>query len=396
MATALLATATLGSNAAGSASRPSVHEDALGPSKKATGTPIKVGFVYDGPGAAGDATDTFRGGKVAAKYANQYLNGIDGQPVELVGCDTTNTPSGGTSCAVKLTKDNVAVVAAASSTYDSQVFTGLSGSGIPYFADLTVTPDILLKPGGFVLNNPLAALAACAQLAKSKGVARAAIMTLDVPAASAIGGIATPIFEKAGVKLDIIKVSGQVADMSPQVQQAIGNGAGQVIFAGTDQFAANGVKALKQAGFKGQIIAPSTNVGPALAKTVPGGFTGVTNIATTDTSSNNQDTKVFNAAMGKTAKSRDAQAGYVTVLALVRALTGTQATDAKSVSTALSAMPKPVPLPLGDGITFQCGAGLSALTPNVCSAAVLQVPFGKDGAPVGKFKLVDVAQYLKS
>jgi branched-chain amino acid transport system substrate-binding protein len=405
MAAALLATAACGSAekspASSGSSTSSADKDVLGSPNKVSGTPIKIGFVYDGPGAAGDATDTFRGGKAATLYANDYLGGINGHPIDLVGCDTKNTPSGGTSCAVTLTHDKVAAVGAASSTYDGQVFNGLSGSGIPYFTDLTVTPDILLKPGGFVLNNPLAALAACADLAKSKGMTRSAILTLDVPAASAIGGIAQPLFAKAGVKLDIIKVSSQVADMSPQVQQAIGNGAQQVIFAGTEQFAANGIKALKQAGFKGDMIFPVANPGRELAQTIPGGFEGVTNITTVDTSPSDKDVKLFHAAMDKyaagAAKNRDAQSGYITVLGLARALTGaTQAIDAPSVSAVLSAMPKPVALAMGNGITFQCGAKVATLTPNVCSSEVLQVALDKDGQPAGTFKLVDVSQYLKS
>src|SRR5260221_8979896 len=133
ISTVLLATAACSSDKPtssgnGSGSSSSDAGSVLGSPNKATGTPIKIGFVYDGPGAAGDATDNFTGGKVAAQYANDFLGGINGHPIDLQGCDTTNTPAGGTQCAITLTNDKVAAVVTGSSTYDAPVFQGLSES----------------------------------------------------------------------------------------------------------------------------------------------------------------------------------------------------------------------------------------------------------------------------
>src|SRR5258708_5732164 len=89
MSAALLATTacssddkpTSSSNGSGSSS--SDGGSTLGSPNKATGTPIKIGFAYDGPSATGDATDTFTGAKAAAQYANDLLRGIHGHPVDL-------------------------------------------------------------------------------------------------------------------------------------------------------------------------------------------------------------------------------------------------------------------------------------------------------------------------
>ena len=60
------------------------------------------------------------------------------------------------------------------------------------------------------------------------------------------------------------------------------------------------------------------------------------------------------------------------MLGFVRALTGsTNAVDAASITTALGSMPQPVDLPLGGGITFQCGAKPVSFAPSICSADVL-------------------------
>ena len=76
-------------------------------------------------------------------------------------------------------------------------------------------------------------------------------------------------------------------------------------------------------------------------------------------------------------------AGYITALSFVRALTGvTDAVDAASITEALATMPEPVPLPLGDGITFQCGHPPTPIVPNACVSDILRATLGADGQPI--------------
>jgi branched-chain amino acid transport system substrate-binding protein len=231
-------------------------------------------------------------------------------------------------------------------------------------------------------------------------VKRSAIILIDVPAAAGLAGIATPLFQKAGIKLDIVKVSPTVADMSPQVQQALSQGDKQFQVAGTTDFDAKGIKALKNAGFNGDIIVSGWTADPALAKSIPGGLEGVTNLTSINPAADDPDARLFGAIMGKytpsTAKDAQAQQGFVTMLGFVRALTGvSSAVDAPSISAALSAMPKPIPLPLGKGITFQCGVKLVAIIPNVCTTKVLSGKLDANGNGVGDYKVIDVTDVLK-
>src|SRR5689334_1139554 len=69
---------------------------------KATGQPIKIGFVSNGKSAALDMSADHVGATAAKDYANNYLGGIAGRPVDLEICDDNNTPAGATNCANNL------------------------------------------------------------------------------------------------------------------------------------------------------------------------------------------------------------------------------------------------------------------------------------------------------
>ena len=370
----------------------------LGTPNKATGSPITIGFVNDGKSDTLDMTPSIATFNATVKYVNDYLGGLNGHVIKVDECETKNTPSGGTTCAVQMANDKVAAVLVPGSAQDTAIFAGLQGSGIPYFTYTSASQDILLKPGAFLLTNPIAAIAAPAEEAKEKGYKKAAIITIDVPAATGpITAIAKPMFSKAGVGLTIVPISAQTADMTPQIQQAISGGAQLFAITGTDDFVANAVKTLKQLGFKGTITlgsAPSK----AMVQSVPGGFAGVLVNTSTTINPNDHDVQLYNAVVAtyekSVAPSSLSPGNYATVMAFVNALTGdASAVDAASISKALSTMPKALNLPLGGGITFQCGAKLVSFAPNICTAGILKVTLDAQGQSTD-VSVLDVSQYM--
>jgi len=370
---------------------------ALGTPNKATGTPIKIGLVTDGKTEGIDHTPLIAAFNATVQYANEYLGGINGHVIDVDPCETKNTPTGATQCAVQLAGDKVAAVLVPVSAQDTAIFDGLEGSGIPYFTYEGASQDVLLKPGGFMLTNPLGQIAAPAKLANDKNIDKVGFILIDVPAATGpINAIATPIYDKAGVGLDITPISPSVADMTPQVQQAISGGAGLFTVTGTDEFNANALKSLKQLGFQGPITTGQPS--KVLADSVPGGLEGVTAIVTITDDPDDKDVQLYDAVLATYMKdvvpSAISPVAFATVLSFVRALTGvTDAVDAPSITAALNTMPSPLPLPLGAGITFQCGAKPVALTPNVCSSDVLSANL--DAAGQGHdYTVLDVSDYL--
>ncbi|HKY13670.1 MAG TPA: ABC transporter substrate-binding protein [Microthrixaceae bacterium] len=377
-----------------------IDPEILGSPDEADGEPITIGVVTDGRTDAIDNTQVATGAQAAVDYANDYLGGINGHVVEIETCETGQTPSGATTCAVEMIDKDVDAVLVGVLGQDAAVFNGLAGSGIPYFIYATAAQDILLKPGAFALSNPIAGFGAGVRLATENDVDRVAMAVIDVPAASGpVAQIATPLFEDAGITLDLVNVSPQVADMTPQIQEALSQGAEQFELIGTEQFIASGLKALRQAQFDGNVVSIVSDISEEIAATVPGGFEGVLAYSATTSDPDDPDVQLQNAVMAEYASDEDnaslAAIGYITVMAFIAALTGaTDAVDAASITAALSAMPEPIPLPMGGGITFQCGTPPAPFLPNVCVTNILQTALGEDGQPTD-FEFIDVSEFMQ-
>ncbi len=374
-----------GSSGGGSGSAGSSAADSavLGTPHKAAGTPIKVGFVNDGQGDVADNTGAWDTAQGAAKYANDYLNGINGQVIQLVHCETKYTASGGTTCGVQMVNDKVDVVLAPAGAEDKYIFGPVNKAGIPYVALGSGDGGILTAPGAYVLQNGFAAIAAEVQLAKAKGIKKAGLVIIDVPAAAAVGPITKPIYTKAGVEQDFIPIAASVADQTGRLQQAINSGTGAFIISGTNSFLVASLKALRQLQFKGPIVIALSPVTKDVVDAVPGGLAGIVNVVAQTSDPKDQDVRLYKAVNAKYAVSTPGtlpEVGFTSVLGLQRALQGvTSAVDPKSIIAAMDKMPALVKLPLGGGITFQCGIHLLAIAPNYCTTQYLQATLDKNG-----------------
>ncbi|HKY16685.1 MAG TPA: ABC transporter substrate-binding protein [Microthrixaceae bacterium] len=378
-----------------------VDQSVLGPTNDATGTPIKVGLIVDGKSDAMDSTSVLQSGEATAEYVNEHLGGINGHPIEIEPCETGQTPAGASTCAVQMLDAGVATVIVPLSAQDNAVVNGLKDSGIPYVTYLTANPAIVTSPNAFVLPNPFAAIAAPAALANERGIDKVGLVVIDVPATTGpITALATPIFEKAGVEFDMINVSPQVADMTPQIQKAMSDGNEMLLVGGTDQFTVSAIKAMNQLGFEGDIVLAGGASAENVAEALPGELEGVTTVSPMTSDPADPDVQLFEAVLAKYAPDIERTGvtpnGFAAVLGFARALAGsTAAVDAASITTALGSMPQPIDLPLGGGITFQCGAKPIPFAPSICSTDVLAGTLDADG--VGHdFEKVDVAPYLVS
>ena len=398
---ALIAAACTSSNPAPPSGAPGSQPDSsavLGKPNKATGSPIKIGFVDDGKTPGIDHTPLIAAFNATVQYANEYLGGINGHVIEVDECATLNTPSGATQCAVRLTQDGVAAVLVTASAQDANVFNALAGTGITYFTFAAANQDVIVKPGALVLTNPTASVAAPAKIAKEAGYAKAGMIVIDVPAATGpLNTLARPIFEKAGVGLEMVAISPQTADMTPQIQAAIGTGAQLFSVIGTDDFNATAIKALKQLDFQGKIVMV-TQPNESMAENIPGGLEGVLYLTAVTGDQSDPDVQLYNAVMQTYAPDAVSSSlspwAFVNVMAFVRALTGdASAVDAASVAKALGSMPKQIPLPMGGGITYQCGANLVPILANVCSVNFLETTLDAQGKG-DSYELVDVSSYI--
>ncbi len=356
--------------------------DVLGEPNEATDTPITIGVVTDGLSDTPDSSPLEVTVNATVDYANEYLGGINGHVIEVENCVTEGTPTGATQCGAQMAGAGVAAVLVPVSIQDQAIFEGLAGSGVPYFTYNSAATSVLLEPDAFLLTNPISQIAVPGLVAQEEGVDEVGLIVIDVPAATGpITQIAEPIFDNLGIGLQIAPIAPSVADMTPQIQEAINGGAGVFAVTGTDDFLINAFNALHQLGYEGTIV--TTALSPAVIEGVTDGVEGIVGTGAATDDPTDEDVQLYEAVLATYAPDAEPNTGtpgsVAVVLAFVRALTGaTDAVDAASISAALSAM-EPLDLPLGGGITFQCGTAPVSFAPNICSTDVVRWTYGPDG-----------------
>jgi branched-chain amino acid transport system substrate-binding protein len=397
---AIVATAALilGASAwfsqAANAAAPAKSSSVLGTPKKATLAPITIGIVGDGKNDTLDDTDRLNTAAAVVKYANAYRGGLNGHVIKIDQCVTHATPAGGTQCGVQMVNDHVAVVIVGASGVNDQIFQGLGSSHIPFFIYAAASPDILQSADAYSVTNVIGALTAPIQIAKDHNVTKMGVVVIDEPeAVTAAKSAITPFYAKAGISLDVIPAPASTADLTPQIQQGIANG-DKAFF---DIAVPRSLIAIKQSGFTGPVVVIA-GIEKSDAANVPGGVKGFYVTTGTTLKKSDPDVKLMNAIMAKYVPSIKVTpltaSEYSVALGFVDALKGaTSAVDAPSVHTALDTM-KATKLPVGGGVTFQCGAHTVSFLPATCSSQVLAATVAADGTP-NKFTIIDTAQFLK-
>jgi branched-chain amino acid transport system substrate-binding protein len=373
---------------------------ALGPEKEATGTPLKVGYVYAGQAQAVDNENEGTLAEATAKYVNEHLGGVAGHPIDLRLCADHGTPAGATECANELLRDDVAIVLAGNPVNSAPVLDVLEPEKVPFFVQTAAEAALVTSPDASILGNPIAFLAAAMKNAQDADVEKEAIVYVDIPAAAQLPAIGKPLFQNGGIELIGTAVPLGTPDVTPQIQAAITDGAEQFLIVGDVTLCVNSLKALKTLDFDGEAVSNMNCVKDPSADAIPGGWDGLVVPTTRVQVPSNPETEVVEAVAAKyapgtpTDDTGQAVLGYIIVSALQRAMTDldpAQATAA-GISAELLAM-SPQPVPLLPGQTFQCDRKKSTLTPASCSNGIAIVTYDADGKPVEQ-ETFDATPYL--
>lgn len=393
---ATLAGCGSGKSGAGAADEFSV----LGPQRKASGEPIKIGLSSLGKSPQIDNTGEMEAARAAADYVNDYLGGVNGRPLEIIDvCQTKAQASLARECANKFAASDAVALLSGPEPNATAIVDVTSKAKLPF---VNFNPDTVTQPYSYVLPNTLAFLVgAPASYAKAHGLKKAAIVTFDVP--SAVGPLRQAgalAFGNAGVKSEVVAVPLGTADQTPQIQAALKDDPDMFSIVGDPAFCTGTLKALRTLNVQKPIMVVGQCIGDStLASQIPGGYSGLLVSTETSTDPAQQETKIFDAVIDKYTSSKlttgTAPTGYQVVLGFARALSGmtgpiTRATVAKY----LSAMPTPQPMPLGAGTTFRCGSEPVAIAPNICSSQGMVGVAGKDGS-LTDVKPVDVTDLLQ-
>jgi branched-chain amino acid transport system substrate-binding protein len=389
-----------GGSTSGSSSTTKVDASVLGPVNRATGDPLKVGYIYAGQAQSVDNEPELTMAKATAKYVNEHLGGIGGRPLELVSCADHLTPAGATDCANQMLTAKVPAVLAGNPANSAPIIKLLEPAKVPFFVQTAAEAGLLFSPDSSVMANPAIIMAAPIRVAKKDNVKKVALVTVDLPAAAQLKVLGEPLFEKAGLELTTTAVPLGTPDVTPQIQAALSDGAKQFLVVGDISLCVNSLKALKTLAFTGKVMSNFDCLTDPSAKAIPGGFDGLQVLTTRVTDADEPEVKLLHAIAATyapgtpTGDEGQAVLGYVTTLGFARALSNLPAggVTGPGVAAALLAM-SAQPVPLLPGQTFQCNRKLSTLTPSACSNGAAIITVDKSGTPT-KSEVFDATPYL--
>nr|WP_232541841.1 ABC transporter substrate-binding protein [Nocardia bovistercoris] len=360
------------------------------PSKPASGTPIKIGFVSSEGGALGQLPDARVAAEAATKYVNENLGGIAGRPIDLVVCKQKEEPASARECGNQLVAAGVVAVVAPANSQGDAIVPVVSGAGVPYVTTVGPSGAEMTSPNSFVLSGGLpATFAAAAKYSGTKGYKRVVMLVNDAGSVvSAIKMLADPSFRGAGVALDLVGIPVGTPDMTPQVSAALAQNPDAVFMVGEGGLCTSVLRALETLNAKVDKLSVSTCVGQDVAEaTGPAAVEGTHVFSSAEMVSEHPDTVLFRTVMAKYAPQTDiygfAFSGYQPLLGLVRAIQNVQGEyTAASVLEAVKSA-RDVPVPLSMGLTYTCDGKQVFVLTSVCGrgAIVTTVREGKSTDP---------------
>ncbi|WP_157472620.1 ABC transporter substrate-binding protein [Frankia sp. EAN1pec] len=365
----------------------SAAADALGPVRKAAGTPVKIGIVSDGRSAAIDNSVQFAVAKATAKYLNEHRGGIGGRPVELVTCETQADPAKGTDCGNQMVEKDVVAVAVSESAVGDSVWQPLADADVPAMLYSATSPTALTDPTTFTVTDPSFTIQQLPiALAKEKKLKKVTLVAIDVPALLySVQEVVPKQMAKAGLDYQLIRIPPGTADMTPQLQGVAGGDPGLVFVIGNDSFCISAFNGLRAVGYDGSIGAISQCITDATRKAVPGDvLDGMSVAASMPAGGDDPSSVLYNAVLETYGKDIDASSStgrgmFATFAGLAAALEGIKGdvTPATAVA-AIRSMPEKE-LPGAGGLKFRCNGKANPETPAVCVRGGLTASLDSDG-----------------
>jgi branched-chain amino acid transport system substrate-binding protein len=366
----------------------------LGPTKRAVGTPVKIGLITNGNTASGaNAGGEAPVAKAAVGWINEHADGVGGHPITLEVCTDDLDPGKTADCANQMIRDNVAAVVIGSNGVLETSWKILHDAKIPVINNAATESSLLGDSAStFIVNDPLAQVVNTPiALAKEKGANKVSVIVLDLPIATDIyKGSAGDLYKQAGLGLDVVPVALGTPDMTPQAQQIESNNPnGLVDIVGNDSFCLAALNGLHAVGYSGSILMISQCMSDALRKGAANGvLNGVSTVSLAPIGDAQDPSMRQYAAILNHYNPGKADPNDLIALMVFQSLgalsVGTQelhgpATPA-SITAALKAMPNAV-LPASGGRHFRCNGKASPERPAVCSVGVLAATLDAQGNP---------------
>jgi branched-chain amino acid transport system substrate-binding protein len=357
--------------------------------EKAAGDPVKVGLLSSEGGLV-DMTDSRMGAEAAVEYANANLGGLAGHEIDLQICKYhEEDPSSMTKCANELVQSDVVAVVSQATGLGAQVVPIITQAGLSYSSYSGNSPAEMGTPGSFLWTGGTPSIATTmAKVAAGDGVKKFTLYVIDTGEVTAqMQALSTPIFEAAGVELEVTAIPIGQPDTSPQVAAGLESDPDAVAIIGDANTCTSVLKGLETVGSDATkyLIQPCTD--PAVGEAVPNAYEGSYLVTAGGATGSDDEGKAYRAIMAKYAPdaptSGQAPSGYQSMLGFIRNVNAGISGDTITAETVKAAIAnaKEVPLPLGAGIMMTCDGKQSPIVPASCSSQMLVGKFEGDSVP---------------
>lgn len=348
------------------------------PDNPAQGEAIKIGFIAPEGGQV-TLPSVREGGEAAAQYINANGGGIGGHKIELVVCKQHEEPATATKCANEMVEKKVAAVVTPLGAQGAVMLPIISGAGIPYVAQAPVSQAEMVNPDAFMISGGIVAvLAAEAATAAKDGLKKVTVLIGDSgDAAASVKALGEPMFQQAGLELNVVTIPAATADPTPQIAAGLADKPDAVTILGDTRQCIQGIKALEAAAPDVQkyLIASCLDK-PVVDAVGAEALSGAKAFTTVNLSSDDESVTLYRSIMAQYAPDTDVQGlgylGYQVVMAIA-AVGGSLPGDGvgpEQMKTALKTA-KDVPVPAAPGLTFTCDGQAMPQLPSLCSKAML-------------------------
>ena len=249
---------------------------AFGTPKKATGTPYVFGMINDETGAV-TFPEARQGAIAAADYANNYLDGINGHPIQIDECTGDGTPATAARCANQLVASHPVAILGAADVGAPASIPIYQHANLAYLGGIPFTPvpEIASNSIQFWSVSVGDNAAAAVYAGKTLGVKSVAIVYFSNAQGESLLPQITPVFKAAGVTtVKDIPLSPTSPDPSPQAALIESSGA-QLAYIDVPNGCGNVLKALKSVGYSGKIMGIDPCGAPPVIAAAAGGAEGM-------------------------------------------------------------------------------------------------------------------------
>ena len=314
-------TSSSSSTPAASSTAAAAGSSVFGTPKKATGTPYVFGMINDETGAV-TFPEARQGAIAAADYANNYLDGINGHPIQIDECTGDGTPATAARCANQLVASHPVAILGAADVGAPASIPIYQHANLAYLGGIPFTPvpEIASNSIQFWSVSVGDNAAAAVYAGQTLHVKSVAIVYFSNPQGESLLPQITPVFKAAGVTtIHDIPLSPTSPDPSPQAALVESSGA-QLAYIDVPNGCGNVLKALKSVGYSGKLMGIDPCGAPPVIAAAAGGANGMY-IASPFLlqSGSNPQSQLFVAAMKKwaapgTLVDSISSAGFATVM----------------------------------------------------------------------------------